>query len=98
MLSKTSADRGFHDTLSSVLQSQHVGLVLSERLINMPVQVMGPMYTMLSDEMDDAIADVRVLIHVSNFDVIQLRAGSGISIHAFFVHFARDVPPGRQGN
>ncbi|EGN92707.1 hypothetical protein SERLA73DRAFT_65334, partial [Serpula lacrymans var. lacrymans S7.3] len=35
----------------------HVGLVLSERLINMPVQVAPPMYRMLVDEMKWAVED-----------------------------------------
>jgi len=33
----------------------HVGLILSERLINMPVQIAPPMYRLLSDEMRWAI-------------------------------------------
>ncbi|KAI6002634.1 p21-C-terminal region-binding protein-domain-containing protein [Pisolithus orientalis] len=66
MLSKISADLTFHSTLSSLLapktqvqnQAQaHLGLVLSERLINMPVQVVPPMYRMLVDELQDAVAD-----------------------------------------
>ncbi|KAF8439373.1 p21-C-terminal region-binding protein-domain-containing protein [Boletus edulis BED1] len=60
MLLKSSSDQGFHDTLSSLLHNHtecHVGLVLSERLINMPVQVMAPMYRMLSEEIDEAIQD-----------------------------------------
>ncbi|KAF8555929.1 hypothetical protein OG21DRAFT_1495942 [Imleria badia] len=57
VLSKTSADEVFHNTLSLLLQNHHVGLVLSERLINMPVQVMGPMYRMLCEEIDEAIGD-----------------------------------------
>lgn len=36
---------------------KHVGFVFSERLINMPVQVMPPMYRMLVDEMQWAIDD-----------------------------------------
>ncbi|KAG6330127.1 hypothetical protein ID866_8962 [Astraeus odoratus] len=64
--SKTSADPSFHSTLSSLLapktqvqdQAQpHVGVILCERLINMPVQVIPPMYRMLVEEMQDAIAD-----------------------------------------
>ncbi|KAI6142162.1 BCP1 family [Pisolithus tinctorius] len=35
----------------------HLGLVLSERLINMPVQVVPPMYRMLVDKSQDAVAD-----------------------------------------
>lgn len=66
LLSKTSADLAFHSTLSSLLapktqvQNQvppHVGLVLCERLINMPVQTVPPMYRMLIDEIQDAVAD-----------------------------------------
>ncbi|KAH0838762.1 p21-C-terminal region-binding protein-domain-containing protein [Lanmaoa asiatica] len=52
--------RGFHSTLTSLLQNHpqhHVGLVLSERLINMPVQVMPPMYRMLSEEIDEAVKE-----------------------------------------
>lgn len=61
MLSKTSADEVFHAALASHLKNDHVGLVLSERLVNMPVQVMGPMYKMLSEEIEAAIAEVRVV-------------------------------------
>ncbi|KAI6020699.1 p21-C-terminal region-binding protein-domain-containing protein [Pisolithus microcarpus] len=66
MLSKTSKDPVFHSTLSSLLapktqvqnQAQtHVGLVLCERLINMPVQTVPPMYRMLVEEIKDAVAD-----------------------------------------
>ncbi|KAI6046977.1 p21-C-terminal region-binding protein-domain-containing protein [Pisolithus marmoratus] len=66
VLSKTSADLAFHSTLSSLLapktqdpnQAQaHVGLILCERLINMPVQIVPPMYRMLVDEIQDAAAD-----------------------------------------
>lgn len=60
VLSKTRADEGFHATLTSLLAEHHVGLVLSERVINMPVQVMAPMYRMLSEEIDEAIGDVRL--------------------------------------
>ncbi|SPO05865.1 related to Protein BCP1 [Cephalotrichum gorgonifer] len=37
--------------------SADVGLVLSERLINMPSEVAGPMYSMLVDELDAAVED-----------------------------------------
>ncbi|KAF9221313.1 hypothetical protein BS17DRAFT_797279 [Gyrodon lividus] len=60
VLSKTKADQGFHSTLLSLLQDHpncHVGLVLGERLINMPVQVMPAMYRMLLEEIDEAIED-----------------------------------------
>ncbi|EIW86231.1 hypothetical protein CONPUDRAFT_133729 [Coniophora puteana RWD-64-598 SS2] len=57
-LSKTAAaDPPFHAALKGLLaQSQnHVGLIVCERLINMPVQVIPPMYRMLIDELKTAI-------------------------------------------
>ncbi|KAI1291493.1 putative actin cytoskeleton organization and vesicular protein [Xylaria venustula] len=36
---------------------QHVGLVLSERLINMPSEVAPPLYSMLVEEIQDAVDD-----------------------------------------
>ncbi|KAI5992913.1 p21-C-terminal region-binding protein-domain-containing protein [Pisolithus albus] len=62
MLSKTSADLSFHSALSPFLppkhrfkisRKPHVGLVLCESLINMPVQ----MYRMLVGEIRDVVAD-----------------------------------------
>ncbi|KAI6002650.1 hypothetical protein F5J12DRAFT_913858 [Pisolithus orientalis] len=66
MLSKISADLTFYSTLSLLfapeiqVQNQaqaHLGLVLCERLINMPVEIFPPMYCMLVDELQDAVAD-----------------------------------------
>ncbi len=52
-LDKSSADPAFHATLQGLFSQteSHVGFVLCERLINMPVQVIPPMYRMLMDEM-----------------------------------------------
>ncbi|KAG5957138.1 Mss4p nuclear export [Claviceps cyperi] len=36
---------------------RHVGLVLSERLINVPIEVAPPMYSMLLDELEAAVED-----------------------------------------
>lgn len=38
-------------------QGKHVALVLSERLINMPVETVPPMYEMLVDEIEAAVED-----------------------------------------
>jgi len=38
----------------------HIGLILSERLINMPVQIVPPMYKMLQEEIQWAIEDVSI--------------------------------------
>ncbi|KAG1741779.1 p21-C-terminal region-binding protein-domain-containing protein [Suillus paluster] len=59
ILAKSKADNAFHGSLSTILrdpQSQ-VGLVLCERLINMPVPVIPPMYRMLVDEIKDAVEE-----------------------------------------
>ncbi|KAJ7175426.1 p21-C-terminal region-binding protein-domain-containing protein [Mycena filopes] len=59
-LEKTeTADPAFHATLRALFAGTdtHVGLVLCERLVNMPVQTVPPMYRMLSDEIKWALAD-----------------------------------------
>ncbi|KAF7437483.1 Mss4p nuclear export [Pleurotus ostreatus] len=61
ILRKTSqsSDPSFHGALSVLLSpdqtAQHVGLIICERLINMPVQTVPPMYKMLGDEIRWAI-------------------------------------------
>ena len=62
LLSITSThDPSFHSTIQELFSQsdRHIGLVLCERLLNMPVQVIPPMYRMLADEMKWAVADVR---------------------------------------
>ncbi|KAF7784835.1 hypothetical protein Agabi119p4_1000 [Agaricus bisporus var. burnettii] len=55
----SSGDRDFHDVLHTLFSQnqQHVGLVICERLINMPVQVIPPMYRMLTEELRRAISN-----------------------------------------
>ena len=53
---------GLYEELKRLLTTEnerHVGLVICERLVNMPVQVVPPMYRMLVDEIDGALRDVR---------------------------------------
>ncbi|KAI0757551.1 p21-C-terminal region-binding protein-domain-containing protein [Daedaleopsis nitida] len=63
ILEKSSPDLTLHSKLQALLgpnglsSSQHVGFILSERLINMPVQIMPHMYRMLADEIQWAIDD-----------------------------------------
>ena len=58
-------DKSMHQALQGVIGSQalaspnHVGILVSERLINMPVQVVPPTYRMLADEIKWAIEEVR---------------------------------------
>lgn len=43
--------------VAGALGGKDVGLVLGERLINMPSEVAPPLYAMLLEELDDAVAD-----------------------------------------
>jgi protein BCP1 len=60
LLDRSTDNPALKAHLSQLLapQAPHVGLIVSERLINMPVQVMPPMYRMLSEEMQRAISEV----------------------------------------
>lgn len=64
VLDKSSSDAKFHTTLQSLLGSDglksenHVAFVFSERLVNIPVQIMPPMYKMLGEEIQWAIDEV----------------------------------------
>ncbi len=68
ILNKSPSNPNTHSALQALLgpaglQSQnHVGFVFSERLVNMPVQLMPPMYRMLSEELQWATDDVSNLI------------------------------------
>ncbi|GAA6044228.1 hypothetical protein JCM8097_005278 [Rhodosporidiobolus ruineniae] len=67
LVSQLPSSSPFHAALSSLLAvpadassaaaPKHVGLVLSERLVNMPVQVVPPMYKMLQEELQWARED-----------------------------------------
>jgi protein BCP1 len=60
-LSKANPNPAFCAVLEDALASSsnnHVGLILSERLVNMPVQVVPPMYRLLADEIKWAIEEV----------------------------------------
>jgi len=59
LLDRSTDNPALKAHLSQLLapQAPHVGLIVSERLINMPVQVMPPMYRMLSEEMQRAISE-----------------------------------------
>jgi protein BCP1 len=45
----------------------HIGLILSERLINMPVQIVPPMYKMLQEEIQWAIEDASIYLFILVF-------------------------------
>lgn len=48
-------NESLHKAVESILKSQQVGWVVSERFINMPVEVMPPMYAMLQEETKKAV-------------------------------------------
>jgi protein BCP1 len=57
---KSSGDDGLAGAVPALLASdnkQHVGLVLAERLLNMPAEVIPPMWTCLVDEIEAAVED-----------------------------------------
>ncbi|KAF7797674.1 hypothetical protein EIP86_008874 [Pleurotus ostreatoroseus] len=63
-LKQSSADANFRNRLDALLgpealqsQANHVGFVFSERLVNMPVQLMPPMYRMLAEEIQWAVEE-----------------------------------------
>ena len=63
VLKSASKNEEVHTALQALLspaalQSHHVGFVFSERLRNMPVQVVPPMYKMLEEELNWAVEDV----------------------------------------
>ncbi|KAG5439634.1 hypothetical protein PCK2_000768, partial [Pneumocystis canis] len=57
MMSKISLNEGFSKTLNGLLKetNENVGLILSERLVNMPIQIVPPMYEMLFEEIEWAL-------------------------------------------
>ncbi|KAI0307412.1 p21-C-terminal region-binding protein-domain-containing protein [Multifurca ochricompacta] len=71
-LSKSTADPSLHNTLRSILESEtssHLGFIFSERLVNMPVEVIPHMYRMLADEIQWACDDSEPY-HFSHFLVL----------------------------
>jgi protein BCP1 len=63
LLQKLSPDAAFTSTLQSLLRNEgsHVGLIIGERVYNMPPQVMPPMYRMLQDEIGWAVDEASTL-------------------------------------
>lgn len=63
LLQKISPDAAFASTLQSLLRNEdsHVGLIIGERVYNMPPQVMPPMYRMLQDEIGWAVDEASKL-------------------------------------
>jgi|SRR5712671_416458 len=60
VLLKSEPDPSFHSTLRTLLApdaSSHLGFIFSERLVNMPVEVVPHMYRMLADEIQWACDD-----------------------------------------
>jgi protein BCP1 len=60
ILVKSAGDPSLHDTLRTVLAHDapsHLGFIFSERLVNMPVEVIPHMYRLLADEIQWACDD-----------------------------------------
>ena len=65
MLEKSSSQPELHNLLQSLLGpeglkgSSHVGLIVSERVMNIPVELVHPMYRSLEEEIQEAVRQVR---------------------------------------
>lgn len=60
-LNENPGGKEIHEVLTNSLQSsedKHIGLLLSERLINMPTQIIGPAFNMLKEELEWALEEV----------------------------------------
>lgn len=57
LVGKAQANPALAAVAELVGAGKHVGLVLSERLINVPAEVAPPMYSMLVDEVEAAVED-----------------------------------------
>lgn len=60
VLLKSAGDPSLHNTLQTILghdSPSHLGFIFSERLVNMPVEVVPHMYRMLADEIQWACDD-----------------------------------------
>ncbi|KAK9728984.1 Mss4p nuclear export [Basidiobolus ranarum] len=60
LLAKCKKNHAAFDKLNTILKedsNQHVGLLLTDRLVNMPPQTAPPMYKMLAEEIEWAVED-----------------------------------------
>lgn len=64
LLDKTKTSQAVKDVLNS--EEAEVGLVLSERIINMPPAVAAPSYKMLMEEIQWANEDVHLVMSMVN--------------------------------
>jgi len=72
ILSKSAPDPSLHNTLRTILSPDapsHLGFIFSERLVNMPIEVIPHMYRMLADEIQWACDDGEPY-HFSHFLVL----------------------------
>lgn len=56
-LAKDPSSASFLSTLKQTLESKTVGLIISERLLNIPIEIAPPMYKMLVEELQWAVDD-----------------------------------------
>lgn len=60
IMSMMSSNKDFCEALNGLLEKSdlHTGLILSERIVNMPTQIVPSMYELLFEEIDWALEDV----------------------------------------
>jgi len=57
LIQKSKSNESLHPVNQLLSTPAHVGLVLAERLINVPAEISPPMYSMLIDEIEAAVED-----------------------------------------
>ncbi|KAK5998333.1 Protein BCP1 [Cladobotryum mycophilum] len=57
LVEKSQTNPSLSPVAEVINSGKHVGLVFSERLINMPAEIVPPLYTMLVEEVEDAVED-----------------------------------------
>lgn len=69
ILARSQSSPSLNQKLKELLSSSapsHTGLILTERLINVPAEIVPPMYKMLLEEISWAIEEVRLLCSCSH--------------------------------
>ncbi|KAI8843585.1 p21-C-terminal region-binding protein-domain-containing protein [Chytridium lagenaria] len=54
---KTKGDQKKSEELQKIFKESHVGFLINERLVNMPAEVVAPMFKMLSEELEWSVEE-----------------------------------------
>ena len=99
ILEKSSSNAALYSHLQGLFSQteNHAGLVICERLINMPVETVPPMYRMLTEELKTAISQVRLTPrYFTTSPKFNLHSERTIQIHGSNLHL-KNLPSNRTG-